>query len=53
MSANTWSILLAAIGIIGLYISGSKNKLGWAISMASSRQLLLMDMSMPVTITGG
>jgi hypothetical protein len=31
MSANTWSILLAAIGIIGLYISGSKNKLGWAI----------------------
>ena len=27
-----WSIALAAIGILGLYLAGSKNLWGWAVS---------------------
>lgn len=34
MSANLlWSISLAAIGILGLYLAGSKNVWGWAVSL--------------------
>lgn len=27
----TWSIALAAIGIFGIYLAGSKSKWGWAV----------------------
>lgn len=30
-----WSIVLAAVGILGLYLAGSKNKLGWAVSFGA------------------
>lgn len=34
MSSNLiWSVLLAAIGILGLYLAGSKNVWGWAVSL--------------------
>ena len=33
MAGTIWSVALAAIGILGLYLSGSKNKLGWAIGL--------------------
>lgn len=33
-----WSFVLAAIGILGLYLAGSKNLWGWAVSF--SAQLL-------------
>jgi predicted membrane protein len=26
-----WSIVLAAIGIFGIYLAGKKNKIGWAV----------------------
>lgn len=30
----TWSYALAAVGITGLWIAGSRRKLGWAIGVA-------------------
>lgn len=30
-----WSWLLTAVGIIGLFLAGSKRKLGWAIGLAA------------------
>lgn len=30
-----WSIVLAAVGILGLYLAGSKNLWGWVISLAA------------------
>ncbi len=30
-----WSIVLASIGILGLYLAGSKNKVGWAVSFGA------------------
>ena len=30
-----WSFLLAAIGILGLYLAGSKNIWGWAVSFSA------------------
>lgn len=36
MSTNlVWSIVLAATGILGLFLAGSKNRLGWAISFSA------------------
>lgn len=36
MTANLiWSIVLASIGILGLFLAGSKNQWGWAISFAA------------------
>lgn len=36
MSVNlVWSIVLAATGILGLYLAGSKNVLGWAVSFGA------------------
>jgi nicotinamide riboside transporter PnuC len=28
-----WSVGLAAIGILGIYLAGKKNKVGWAIGL--------------------
>jgi hypothetical protein len=33
MSGNIWSFVLAGIGILGIYLAGSKNKLGWALGV--------------------
>ena len=30
-----WSIVLAAVGILGLYLAGSKNLWGWVISFGA------------------
>lgn len=30
-----WSILLAVIGILGLYLAGSKNLWGWVVSFGA------------------
>lgn len=30
-----WSVALAAIGILGLYLAGSKNLWGWVVSFAA------------------
>lgn len=30
---TTWSFVLAAIGIFGLYLAGSNNKWGWAVGI--------------------
>lgn len=29
--ANTWSFVLAALGIVGLLLAGSKRKVGWLV----------------------
>lgn len=33
MSGNLWSIVLASVGILGLYMAGSRNPLGWAVGV--------------------
>ena len=36
MTANIiWSISLAAVGILGIYLAGSKNIWGWAVSFGA------------------
>jgi hypothetical protein len=30
-----WSISLAAIGILGIYLAGNKSPLGWAVSFSA------------------
>jgi hypothetical protein len=35
MTNLVWSIALAAIGILGIYLAGSKNLLGWLVSFAA------------------
>lgn len=36
MTANlVWSIILAAVGILGLYLAGSKKTLGWLVSLGA------------------
>lgn len=36
MNANlVWSLVLAAVGIYGIYLAGSKNIWGWAVSFAA------------------
>lgn len=35
MTGLIWSILLAAIGITGIYFAGRKNLWGWAISLGA------------------
>ena len=30
-----WSVVLAVVGILGLYLAGSKNNLGWAVSFGA------------------
>lgn len=30
-----WSFILAAIGILGIYVAGKNNKWGWAIGLAA------------------
>lgn len=30
-----WSVVLAAVGITGLFLAGSNNKLGWALGLAA------------------
>ena len=30
-----WSIALAAIGILGIYMAGNKSKFGWAVSFSA------------------
>lgn len=33
MTNLVWSVALAAVGILGLYLAGSKNIWGWAVSL--------------------
>lgn len=34
MSGNlVWSLVLAGVGIFGLYLAGSKNKWGWTVGL--------------------
>lgn len=35
MSAQHWSYLLAAVGILGLYLAGKGKKLGWAVGVGA------------------
>ena len=36
MTANLiWSVSLAGVGILGIYLAGSKNIWGWAVSFAA------------------
>lgn len=35
MSNLAWSIALAGIGILGIYLAGSKNMWGWAVSFGA------------------
>lgn len=35
MANLVWSIALAAVGILGIYLAGSKNLLGWLVSFAA------------------
>lgn len=35
MTPLWWSILLAAVGILGLLLAGSKRKVGWAIGFGA------------------
>jgi hypothetical protein len=30
-----WSYLLAAVGILGLYLAGSRNRAGWAVGVGA------------------
>lgn len=30
-----WSFVLSAIGILGIFLAGKKNKLGWAIGLGA------------------
>jgi hypothetical protein len=30
-----WSLALAAVGILGIYLAGSKSPLGWAVSFSA------------------
>lgn len=30
-----WSILLSVIGVVGLFLAGSKNKIGWFIGLGA------------------
>lgn len=30
-----WSLFLAVIGIVGIYLAGSKNKYGWIVSFST------------------
>lgn len=32
---NWWSWLLAAVGVTGLFLAGSSNKLGWALGFGA------------------
>lgn len=33
MSSQLWSWVLAAIGILGIYLAGKKNSIGWLIGV--------------------
>jgi hypothetical protein len=36
MTANlVWSVVLAAVGILGLYLAGSRNVWGWLVSFGA------------------
>lgn len=35
MTPLWWSILLAAVGILGLLLAGSKRKVGWAVGVGA------------------
>lgn len=30
-----WSFALAAVGILGIYLAGKKNKIGWAVGLGA------------------
>lgn len=36
-----WSIALAAIGILGIYLAGNKSKFGWAVSFGAQALWLI------------
>lgn len=35
MSNLVWSVVLAAVGILGLYLAGSRNVWGWLVSFGA------------------
>lgn len=35
MTNLVWSIILASVGILGIYLAGSKNLWGWAVSFSA------------------